>query len=89
VPRSRLFVYIHATAGAALRQATLDGKPVQVSEGVERGHPVYGLELSLKPGAPRTIRLALSEPTVAGTAATKVQPLARTQQTRFEVPTCG
>jgi hypothetical protein len=89
VPNSRLFVFIHATAGAALQQATLDGKPLAVGEGVERGHPVFLASVLLRPDVPRTIVLNLSEPTVAGTASTKVQPLARPQQTTLDVPTCS
>jgi phage gp37-like protein len=89
VPDNRLFVFIHATAGAALQHATLDGKPIAVGEGVERGHPVYLVDVLLHPGVPRTIVLNLSEPTVAGAASTQVQPLARPQQTTLDVPQCS
>jgi hypothetical protein len=88
VPRSHLFVFVHATDGAALSGATLDGRPVQVGEGVERGHPVFFVDLILDPGVPRVINLRLSEPTTSGRAQTKIQPLARVQHTRFDVPTC-
>jgi hypothetical protein len=89
VPQSRLFVFIHATAGAALVGATVDGKPAQVGAGVERGHSVFSLELTLNPGVPRTITLHLSEPTSAGQAQTKVQPMARPQRTILSVPACS
>ncbi|MBV9486233.1 MAG: DUF4012 domain-containing protein [Frankiaceae bacterium] len=89
VPQNRLFVYIHTTNGAALRRATLGGKTVQVTEGVEHGHPVFGLEVTLDPGQPETIRLRLIEPTTAtGPAQTMVQPMARLQQTHVDVPIC-
>ncbi|HVW81482.1 MAG TPA: DUF4012 domain-containing protein [Mycobacteriales bacterium] len=89
VPNNKLFVFIHATDGAALEQATLDGQPVAVGEGVELGHPVFVLPVMLHPGVPRTIVLHLSEPSTAGPVTTQVQPLARPQQTNLEVPQCS
>ncbi|HEX3707234.1 MAG TPA: DUF4012 domain-containing protein [Mycobacteriales bacterium] len=89
VPNNELFVFIHATEGASLVHATLDGKTVAVGSGLEAGHPVYLVEVPLAPGVPRTIKLDLTEPTVAGAATTDVQPLARNQLTSFEVPQCG
>lgn len=88
-PVNRDLVYLHATAGAALRQATLDGRPVAVSAGTEAGHAVFGLEVTLQPGVSRTVRLTLSEPSLTGAATTKVQPLARPQRTHVDVPACG
>jgi hypothetical protein len=89
VPQNRLFVFIHATAGAALVGATIDGKPAALGSGVERGHAVFSVELTLNPGVPRTIAVHLSEPTAPGPAQTKVQPMARPQRTVFDVPTCS
>jgi hypothetical protein len=89
VPISKLFVFIHATSGSVLRRATLDGKVIPVGSGFERGHPVYLAVVVLKPGAPRTITLTLTEPTSSGAATTQVQPMARPQQTLLDVPTCG
>jgi hypothetical protein len=89
VPQNRLFVFIHATGGAALLGGTVDGKLTQFSQGVERNHAVFSTLLTLDPGVPRTIRLRLSEPTSPGVATTHVQPLARPQQTRIAVPTCS
>jgi hypothetical protein len=89
VPQNRLFVFIHATNGAALLGGTIDGMPAQFSQGVERNHATFGTELTLDPGAPRTIRLRLSEPVTPGVATTRVQPMARPQQTRLAVPACS
>jgi hypothetical protein len=89
VPNNHLFVFIHATAGATLLRASLDGRTLAVGSGLEQGHPVYFVDLHLKPGVPRRIVLDLTEPATAGVATTKVQPLARPQQTNFEVPRCG
>lgn len=88
-PRDRLLVLIHATRGAALLQASLDGRPVQVSPGIERGHPVYSTEVELNPGVPRTLAIDVNEPTSPGRASTKIQPLARAQHTDLEVPICS
>jgi hypothetical protein len=89
VPNNHLFVFIHATSGASLRRATVDGRPVAVGSGLEQGHPVYFVDLHIAPGASRTIVVNLTEPSTPGAPTTKVQPLARPQQTRFEVPRCS
>ncbi|HVV75192.1 MAG TPA: DUF4012 domain-containing protein [Mycobacteriales bacterium] len=89
VPNNKLFVFIHATAGASLLRATLDGRVIPVGANVERGHPVFMVPVLLRPGVPRRIVLDLSEPTVSGAATTQVQPLARPQVTRMDVPRCG
>jgi hypothetical protein len=89
-PQNRLFVYIHTTAGASLRApATLDGRPILMSQGIERGHAVYGAEVTLDPGVSTTLQLRLAEPSVPGAPLTKVQPMARPQQTRLRAPVCG
>lgn len=89
VPTNKLLVFVHATAGAVLNRATLDGKVVGVGSGLEHGHPVYLVQVVLQPGVPRTIRLELTEPTTRGAATTQVQPLAQPQQTVLDVPRCG
>jgi len=89
VPRNRLIVFVHATGGAALLGATVDGRPLAMSQGVEQDHAVFSTTLTLDPGTPRTLRLRLREPTAPGAADTKVQPMARAQQTRIAVPTCS
>ncbi|HVT66021.1 MAG TPA: DUF4012 domain-containing protein [Mycobacteriales bacterium] len=89
VPNNKLFVFIHGTAGASLLRATLDGRVIPVGANLEQGHPVFMVPVLLRPGVPRTITLNLSEPTSAGDAMTRVQPLARPQATSFDVPRCG
>ncbi|MFI2432275.1 DUF4012 domain-containing protein [Streptomyces sp. NPDC018693] len=59
---NRLLVSYYAGVGAKLAGATLDGRPVQVSPGVERGHPVYTLDLELPAQSRRTLVLRLLEP---------------------------
>jgi hypothetical protein len=89
VPNERLYVYVHATEGATLETATVDGESLPVTSGVERGHPVFSFAITLQPGAPAVAVFHLSEPTAAGEAETQVQPLARPQQTFLHVPRCS
>jgi hypothetical protein len=89
VPNNKEIVFVHATSGASLVRATLDGRVIPVGSNLERGHPVFTVPVLLRPGQPRTIVLHLSEPTSSGEATTRVQPLARPQVTDFDVPRCG
>jgi hypothetical protein len=89
VSDNHVYVYIHTSDGARLTDATLDGQELPMSSGLELGHPVYYFDVVLAPGKPRTAVLHLTEPIPIGTPTTKVQPLARGQQTHLDVPTCG
>ena len=66
-----------ATSGAELTSATLDGKPVGVSAGKERGHPVFIVDVELPRGKPRTVVLNIDEPHRAGEPIVFRQPLVR------------
>jgi hypothetical protein len=59
---NRLLVSYYASAGADLTGATLDGRPVLLAPEVERGHPVYTLDLELPAQSSRTLVLHLREP---------------------------
>ncbi|MCT9078932.1 DUF4012 domain-containing protein [Streptomyces fulvoviolaceus] len=59
---NRLLVSYYAGTGATLTRATLDGRPVDLIPGVERGHPVYTLDLELPRQSTRTLVLHLDEP---------------------------
>ncbi|HWB65373.1 MAG TPA: DUF4012 domain-containing protein [Mycobacteriales bacterium] len=89
VARSRLFVLLHLTHGASLDNATLDGRPVQLTSGVEQGHPVVRTELTINPGQTRVLQLDLTEPVPFGAPRTTVQPLQLPQRTALDVPSCG
>ncbi len=89
VPGSnRLLVYVYLAQGARLQAATLDGGPVGVVVGRERGHPVAEVSVDLDPGRARTLVLRLVEPTARGPARVPVQPLAQPQRTSVDVPAC-
>jgi hypothetical protein len=59
---NRLLVSYYATSGALLTGAELDGHPATVSSGVERGHPVFTLDLELPAQSTRVLTLHLLEP---------------------------
>ncbi|MBA4860967.1 DUF4012 domain-containing protein [Streptomyces sp. PSKA54] len=59
---NRLLVSYYASAGAGLIKATLDGRPVLLHSSVERGYPVYTLDLELPARSNRTLVLHLREP---------------------------
>ncbi|MET7514569.1 DUF4012 domain-containing protein [Streptomyces sp. NPDC005480] len=59
---NRLLVSYYASEGAVLTRATLDGRPVKLIPGAERGHSVYTLYLELPRQSSRTLVLHLSEP---------------------------
>jgi hypothetical protein len=89
VPRNADLVWVHVTNGAALLNATLDGKPVVVSSGVEAGKALFGARINLDPGVPRTLSLRVQEPVLPGPVLTKVQPMARPQHTVVSAPVCA
>lgn len=74
---NRLAVYYAATRGANLTRASIDGKPVFVARGTERGRPVFVADVELPRGATRTVLLELVEPGTAGPPAVLRQPLVR------------
>ncbi|MFF4208648.1 DUF4012 domain-containing protein [Streptomyces sp. NPDC001796] len=72
---NRLLVSYYAGTGAAFDGATLDGRPAQLSPGVERGHPVFTLDVELPANSRRTLVLHLLEPHATGTPTLLQQPL--------------
>lgn len=86
---TKLYVGLYATTGAGLTRATLDGVRVPVTAGVERGHPVYLLPVTLERGQRREIVFDLVEPAAAGAVRTPVQPLVTPQQTTVHEVRCA
>ncbi|MFI1467799.1 DUF4012 domain-containing protein [Streptomyces wuyuanensis] len=58
---NRLLVSYYATGGTRLAKATVDGRPAMLNQMVERGHPVYTVDMELPRGATRTLVLKLVE----------------------------
>lgn len=86
--RNRLWVSYYATAGAGLIGAKIDGSPLRVSAGTERGHPVFSAYVTIDPGASKTITLSLDEPGTVGPLLTPVQPLVVDQVTSAQLARC-
>ncbi|MGW5548561.1 DUF4012 domain-containing protein, partial [Streptomyces sp. NPDC003998] len=72
---NRLLVTYYAGTGAGLTGATLDGRPVTLDTGTERGHPAYTLDLELPRQSSRTLVLHLREPDADGAPTILRQPL--------------
>ncbi|WP_306190773.1 DUF4012 domain-containing protein [Streptomyces sp. MK5] len=74
---NRLLVSYYASVGADVTGATVNGRPVMLASGIERGHPVYTVDMELPAGSRRTLVLHLLEPRTTGTPTLLRQPLAR------------
>jgi hypothetical protein len=60
-----------------MQSVTVAGRPGTGRIGVERGHPVYTIDVELPRGTSRTIVLQLTEPAGTGTPLVLHQPLVR------------
>lgn len=88
VPRDLLLVYVYASTGAELTSATLNGQPTELSPLAERGHPMFGTELTVDPGRSDVLVLHLLEPVWPGKPQTKPQGLVHPQRTELDAPAC-
>jgi hypothetical protein len=86
---NRLEVSYLATQGAVLHSVTVAGRPGTGRIGVERGHPVYMIDVELPRGTSRTVVLHLSEPTSAATPIVLRQPLVRPLQVTLKDAVCS
>ncbi|MCK0173769.1 DUF4012 domain-containing protein [Mycolicibacterium sp. F2034L] len=82
-------VRLYATPGAKLESVLLDDMKVNVAEGSERGHPVFGVHVMLLRGKTAELTFRLSEPTSPGAAQVPVQPLVDDVTPKVSVPTCS
>jgi len=87
-----VLLYLYGPVDAENTATTVDGRAVDVSEGVERGHPVWRVDLPLVPGQTSTVEVRMLEPydTAATPAPTVgVQPMSIPQTvTAHAGPTC-
>lgn len=86
---NRLEVSYFATQGAVLHSVSVAGKPGKGVTGVERGHPVYTIDVELPRGTSRTIVLHLSEPATPGAPIVLDQPLVRPLQVTLKDAACS
>lgn len=82
-------VRLFATKGAELSSAILNGERVPAVLNMERGHPVFEVQVIIPPGQSADISYQLSEPTVPGNPRTPVQPLVENVTPVVSVPVCS
>jgi hypothetical protein len=83
--------YVYGPVGSALVSADLDGKPVPLQAGVERGHPVWRFSVPLLRGQSRVLTVKIAEPHDRSTAAPVVlaQPMEIDESTAATSVSCG
>jgi Protein of unknown function (DUF4012) len=81
-------VSLLATKGATLTGVFVNGVKTRAFGGVERGHPIYEVQLALQRGKPVVVRYELSEPTTPGAARVPIQPLRDEVTPKVSVPVC-
>jgi hypothetical protein len=82
-------VSLLATKGAMLSGVFVNGVKTRAFGGVERGHPIYQVQLALLPGQPVVVRWDLSEPTTPGAPRVPIQPLRDEVSPAVSVPECS
>ena len=77
---TKVLLYVYGPIDSDNGLTTVDDQPVDVSEGLERGHTVWRVDLVLVPGQTRTVDVQMIENVDPATAATVavvgVQPMA-------------
>lgn len=81
-------VRLFATAGSELSGVILNGERVPAILNVERGHPVFEVQVIIPPGQSADITYRLSEPTAPGAPRVPSQPLVQTVIPDVMVPEC-
>jgi hypothetical protein len=82
-------VLLFATAGAKIERAHVDTKRVPVYTGMERGHPIFEIQVSIPPGKTGEIEFELREPTAPGAPRAPVQPFVDNITPVVSVPECS
>jgi hypothetical protein len=82
-------VALLATKDSAVAGAYVNGTRVPFFRGVERGHPIFELQMALLPGQPVEVKFELSEPTSAGAPRVPIQPLLDNVVPVVSVPDCS
>lgn len=87
---NRLLLSYYASPGAQLTRATVDGRRAMTASGVERGHPVYTLDMELPAQETRTVTLQLVEPVSDRAPIVLRQPLVSPLNVDVQpYPSCG
>ena len=89
---TKVLLYVYGPVDSANALTTVDGKAVDVSEGLERGHPVWRVDVVLNPGQTGIVDIQVIEnvdPTASTTPTVGVQPMAIPQVVSAEAgPAC-
>jgi hypothetical protein len=86
---NRVTLTYFATEGARVTSATLDGKPVYVAIGSERGLTTASVDVELPAGQARVFAITLREPRRSGQVRVVAQPAVNPTQVRTAVTACG
>jgi hypothetical protein len=79
---------LFATRGAELVGAEVDGKQALVAVQAEHGRPVFTADVEIPAQKSITVTFRLVEPTAAGAAVVRRQPLVRPVSVVADVPQC-
>ena len=82
-------VALLATKNAKLVSAIVDGEKATVFHGIERGHPIFEVQLNILPGQTLEVKFLLDEPTSPGAPRVPVQPLVDHVTPAVSVPECS
>ena len=85
---NRTVVGYFATAGAIMTSADVNGRPAGASVGLEQGHPVYSVLLTLPRGVKQTIVLHLKEPAGSGPLIVRPQPMVNPMSVNVHDSSC-
>ncbi|BBZ56364.1 DUF4012 domain-containing protein [Mycolicibacterium phocaicum] len=90
MPRGSMLTSIKliATKGSKLETAFANGQLAPVFAGVERGHPVFELQVVIPPKQSGVLTFHLTEPTSPGAARVPIQPLIDHVVPDVRVPNC-
>ncbi|CAI7974567.1 conserved hypothetical protein [Frankia sp. Hr75.2] len=78
--QNNLWVSLYTGRGSWFVDARLDGQPVALTSGEERGHPVLSTYLTVDRGQTRTLQVRVLEPAAGPTLAVRTQPLTVPEQ---------
>lgn len=81
---TRFILSIYAGVGQRVRDVLVDGQPVSMQTGTERGHGVGVVEVEVAPSAPTTVTATVTDP--GGTLVYRQQPLVVNDTLDLRVP---
>jgi hypothetical protein len=86
---SPLRVSMYGTAGSSVNRITIDGKGDYYATAHERGHPVAFTDVTIPPGASRTLVFYVHEPPAQGPMVALEQPGVQHLAQTIDAPVCG